>query len=246
MLDCIGARRRRCSGGSTSSSRWTMTNCADEKEPCPDLAFDGLLQEIRKANRRSPLRLRKTTSGSAMSCTDPHVFDPDDWHEFGTDRGDRPQVAGLLDMKLRASATTRIPRSSSRSDDFAPTHTGTRSRVGRSSAAFGLRADGPYRAARDLLLRAAPRAGQQGAGRSFGRGGTGRGRVAHRARRDRAGGRLPDRDTARWIDLAIQGPPGAGKTTTGGQMIRRPRSGRQPRWERRAAHKVVTRLPRKT
>ncbi len=83
--------------------------------------------------------------------------------------------------------------------------------------ARGIEGDGPYRAARDLLLRAHPRVGQDtGAHLRL------EGETAETAAR-RLAMRL-DHST-----LPIQGPPGSGKTWTGARMIldlvRRPGSG---------------------
>ena len=80
-------------------------------------------------------------------------------------------------------------------------------RLGEWVAEHGIDADGEWRAARDLLLRAAPRVGQE-PGTAL-------------CRDDEA-----DLDAARRLavtlehtTLAIQGPPGAGKTYTGARMI---------------------------
>jgi uncharacterized protein len=68
----------------------------------------------------------------------------------------------------------------------------------------GLLGEGPYRAARDLLLRAGPRLG----GQPLHRDGENAVEAAVRVCGHLSGG-----------ILAIQGPPGAGKTTTGARMI---------------------------
>ena len=77
-------------------------------------------------------------------------------------------------------------------------------RIGEYVAEYGLRGDGPYQAARDLLLRQAPRIG----GQTLRRDGETAVQAAVRLCGHLAGGILP-----------IQGPPGAGKTFTGAQMI---------------------------
>jgi predicted RecB family nuclease len=80
-------------------------------------------------------------------------------------------------------------------------------RLGEWVVEHGIDADGPWRAARDLLLRRPPRAGQAPGRALCGPG---------EAELD-AAGRLAvalDRTT-----LAIQGPPGSGKTYTGARMI---------------------------
>ena len=77
-------------------------------------------------------------------------------------------------------------------------------RIGEYVADHGLRGDGPYQAARDLLLRESPRVG----GQPLHREGETTVEAAVRLCAHLAGGILP-----------IQGPPGAGKTFTGARMI---------------------------
>ena len=77
-------------------------------------------------------------------------------------------------------------------------------RIGEYVADHGLGGDGPYQAARDLLLRATPRLG----GQPLQREGETTLEAAVRLCEHLAGGILP-----------IQGPPGAGKTYTGARMI---------------------------
>ena len=77
-------------------------------------------------------------------------------------------------------------------------------RIGDYVADHGVRGDGPYQAARDLLLRESPRVGDE----LLHRAGETTVEAAVRLCGHLAGGVLP-----------IQGPPGAGKTFTGAQMI---------------------------
>jgi hypothetical protein len=77
-------------------------------------------------------------------------------------------------------------------------------RIGDYVANQGMRGDGPYQAARDLLLRESPRVG----GEPLHRAGETTVEAAVRLCAHLAGGVLP-----------IQGPPGAGKTFTGARMI---------------------------
>jgi predicted RecB family nuclease len=77
-------------------------------------------------------------------------------------------------------------------------------RIGDYVADHGMRGDGPYQAARDLLLRESPRVG----GERLHRAGETTVEAAVRLCAHLGGGVLP-----------IQGPPGAGKTFTGGHMI---------------------------
>ncbi len=78
-------------------------------------------------------------------------------------------------------------------------------RIGEHVAEHGLRGEGPYQAARDLLLREAPRVG----GEALRRQGETTVQAAIRLCGYLKSGILP-----------IQGPPGAGKTFTGARMIR--------------------------
>ena len=77
-------------------------------------------------------------------------------------------------------------------------------RIGEHVAEHGLRGEGPYQAARDLLLKESPRTG----GQPLHIEGETTVEAAVRLCEHLAGGILP-----------IQGPPGAGKTFTGAQMI---------------------------
>ena len=88
-----------------------------------------------------------------------------------------------------------------------PAHRAALLRLGEWVAEHGIDADGPWRAARDILLRRAPRAGQPPAA-------------------PLCGADEPELDVARRLGvaldhgaLAIQGPPGSGKTYTGARMI---------------------------
>ena len=110
-----------------------------------------------------------------------------------------------VDIKKRQDCADTHPQAV-----FAHTHVDTQViadaivRIGEYVAERGLRGDGPYQAARDLLLRESPRVG----GKPI------RGdeetavQAAVRLCSHLAGGILP-----------VQGPPGAGKTVTGAQMI---------------------------
>jgi uncharacterized protein len=115
-------------------------------------------------------------------------------------------AASTLDIRLEAGAShprAVVPL------PWVPTpeHQARLFELGEWVADHGVDASGPYRAARDLLLRRAPRCGQA-AGKALG---------------------LPgesDLDAARRLalrldhsTLAIQGPPGSGKTYSGARMI---------------------------
>ncbi len=81
-------------------------------------------------------------------------------------------------------------------------------RIGKAIAADRLAEDGPYRAARDLLARRAPHVSGHASGADL--------RSAEQSAEEAA------RDLVTRLDrsyLAIQGPPGSGKTWTGARMI---------------------------
>jgi predicted RecB family nuclease len=80
-------------------------------------------------------------------------------------------------------------------------------RLGTWVAENGIDADGPWRAARDLLLRRAPRCGQQA------------GEVLRHAQEDSVEAAARLAESLDHGTLAIQGPPGSGKTYTGAQVI---------------------------
>ncbi len=110
-----------------------------------------------------------------------------------------------IDIKKRQDSATTHPQAV-----FAHNHVkahvlaASLFRLGKYVAEHGLRGKGPYRAARDLLLREKPRVG----GQPLRRGETTALEAAVRLCKHLAPGILP-----------IQGPPGAGKTFTGARMI---------------------------
>lgn len=111
----------------------------------------------------------------------------------------------MVDIKKRQDTAGLHPQAV-----FTHTYVGTQVmaeallRIGEYVANNGLHGDGPYQAARDLLLRESPRVG---------------GQVLHREEETTvaASARLCEHLTGGI--LPIQGPPGAGKTFTGARMI---------------------------
>jgi len=116
--------------------------------------------------------------------------------------------AGTIDLKRGANAVVPQPTSLVPLDIVTnDVQRASLRRVGEWVAANGADAPGPYRAARDLLLRNAPRVGQAAGATLAGP----KEHARHAARR-----------LALELDhthLAIQGPPGSGKTTVGAEMI---------------------------
>ncbi|TMQ73670.1 MAG: TM0106 family RecB-like putative nuclease [Candidatus Eisenbacteria bacterium] len=130
-----------------------------------------------------------------------------DGRELG-DVVDIDLAALTVDIKKRGACADLAPASAFAHDSYPSTEQfESLMRLGGWVAANGLDAPGPWRAARDLLLRRGPRLG----------GGTGGALEA-----PGEGGVAAARRIALLLDraaLAIQGPPGAGKTFTGAHMI---------------------------
>ncbi|HEX2470211.1 MAG TPA: TM0106 family RecB-like putative nuclease [Candidatus Limnocylindrales bacterium] len=146
--------------------------------------------------------------GGALCDPDLKAADPDAKPGTWTvgERVALDPVAQTVDIKLRLGAghpRSVVPLDPYRTDD----HRARLSEIGEWVAEHGIDAPGPHRAARDLLLGRRPRVGQTDGG-SLVRDGE------------------PTLDAARRMALtldrtvlAIQGPPGSGKTYTGARMI---------------------------
>jgi predicted RecB family nuclease len=144
------------------------------------------------------------------------------------------QIEGILDLSRppdhpAGHPTALIPRDTPRSDKQRESLV----EIGRWVAANGINAPGPYQAARDLLLRNAPRVGQDdGAGLQMS---------------DESGAAAARRLVMSLSEttLPIQGPPGSGKSSTGAEMIvRLLRAGRKVGITANS-HKVIGGLLRK-
>ena len=182
----------------------TDEELVDQREPIGLLTYEGVREE---------------TKGSLIHR---YSFPPQDTEiKAGTDVFDRATrkdagevafvdpVAGVIDLKRGKKSEARhptglVPLSLYRN----PEQRGSLERIATWVADHGLRADAPdYRAARDLLLRLPPRAGQQ---------------PGHSLARSEEDGGTAARRLVLQLDssvLAIQGPPGSGKTYTGARMI---------------------------
>src|SRR6185295_17120927 len=115
-------------------------------------------------------------------------------------------VEGKIDVQKRARAAELHPAGVFEHQTYpAPQQEGSLLRLGEWIADHGIDGDGPHRAARDLLLGHPPRVESPGPLRADGESPV---RAARRA------GLALDRGV-----LAIQGPPGSGKTYTGARMI---------------------------
>jgi predicted RecB family nuclease len=113
---------------------------------------------------------------------------------------------GTVDIKKRKDSAEIHPEAVFAPSEIfdVPKQKDALARIGEYVADYGLRGDGPYLAARDLLLRASPRLG----GAVIRETGETTLQVAVRLSAQLDGGIFP-----------IQGPPGAGKTYTGARMI---------------------------
>jgi predicted RecB family nuclease len=206
-------------------ARWLLANILDwhrreekviwwEKFRLSDLSAEDLLDE--RAGL-SGLSFVGNAGGTAKAPIHRYRFVPqetelrgdEDLHDVGGSK--LGSVAAIsfkdltIDIKKRQDSADVHPQAV-----FAHKYVGTQDiadaivRIGEYVAEHGLRGDGPYGAARDLLLREGPRVGGQplrGDGESAVE-------AAVRLCGHLSGGILP-----------IQGPPGAGKTFTGAQMI---------------------------
>ena len=116
-------------------------------------------------------------------------------------------VLGLIDLKRAASSTAPHPTSVIPDSPItAPQQAKAMRRIAEAVCLSGVDGSGPYRAIRDLLLRRPPRL---------------QGGVVYRGDVD-VDGTLVARQTAVVLDhgcFAVQGPPGAGKTYTGSQLM---------------------------
>ncbi len=116
-------------------------------------------------------------------------------------------AAGTVDLSRGVGSVAPHPRSLVPYD-----HVSTKDlqasllRIGESVAARGIDGDGPYRVARDLLARLPPRAGQA------------TGAAVLRAGEEAVDGAVRAALALDRSYLAIQGPPGSGKTYTGAQI----------------------------
>lgn len=116
--------------------------------------------------------------------------------------------AGTIDLKRGANAEVPRPTSLVPLEIFNnDVQRGSLRRVGEWAATNGIDGPGPFRAARDLLLRRAPRAGQLAGAQLT---------TTDEHARDAAPRLVLQLDETY---LAIQGPPGSGKTTVGAEMI---------------------------
>jgi uncharacterized protein len=156
------------------------------------------------------------------SLTHEYRFDPQQEHRIGT--GDKPddpatgQGAGEVVFVDNVRGVVRIKRSAWSDKPHpralvpaGPLETSAQRdallRIGRWVAANGIDAQGPYRAVRDLLLRRRPRL------RSGGHG------PLQAAGEDPADAAVRLATALDHSCLAVQGPPGSGKTRTGARLV---------------------------
>jgi uncharacterized protein len=206
-------------------ARWLLANILDwhrreekavwwEYFRLADLAAEDLLDE--RAGL-SGLTFAGNAGGTAKAPIHLYRFVPqetelrggEDLHHLGGRKLGKVEAISFedrtVDVKKRQDSADIHPQAM-----FAHTHVDTQViadaivRIGEYVAEHGLRGDGPYRAARDLLLRESPRVG----GRPLRGDGETAVQAAVRLCGHLAGGILP-----------VQGPPGAGKTFTGARMI---------------------------
>ncbi len=194
---------------------------AEQKEPLVGLTPVEDVDETKSAViRRYAFEPQDNDVQRGDELYDPHCFDDEFWNKVGTVDEINQNEGWLLVRRSKSSPdpdpATVVPRRRF----LTTSHQRSLLEIGEWVADHGIHAAGPYRAARDLLLRAAPRLGQDGGGRlpgdeaAFGTG-------ALLAAPGETGQDAALRLAARLDEttLAIQGPPGSGKTTTGAAMI---------------------------
>ena len=176
----------------------------DDEEAIGQLQFIG---EVGQSRNSLHFRFRFDPEQSYRLKEGDEPHDPRTQRYAGTIVAIDP-LAGTLDLKRASRSQQPMPAS------LIPTKPRTAEpqkaalgRIGDWVAAHGLRGDGPYRAARELLLGLAPRVGQEPAATLV----RGEESIAEAANRLV----LQMDDTA----LPVQGPPGSGKTWTGAEMV---------------------------
>ena len=182
----------------------------EEKEPISGLRYEAVVRETRQSlvhRYRFPVQEHGIDPGNEVH--DPQL--PGGATRTGTvDAID--DEGGTIDIKRRRSWAGTHPTSVVPLNVYgADAQKAALMRIGQWAADQGIdppgSAPGPYRAARDLLLRRAPRGGQPDGEALVREGETG----THAARR-----LAPTLDAT---TLSIQGPPGSGKTYSGARMI---------------------------
>jgi uncharacterized protein len=183
------------------------------------LSLDELFDD---AETLSGLDYQGVAGKGNRSLTHEYRFDPQQEHRIGT--GDKPDdpatglgagevvhvdnVRGVLRLKRSAYSDKPHPRALV---PAGPVETSAQReallRIGRWVAAHGLDAPGSYRAVRDLLLRRRPRLRAGSAGPLLAVG------------EDPADAALRLARTLDHSCLAVQGPPGSGKTRTGARLV---------------------------
>ncbi len=206
-------------------ARWILANVLDwhrreeksvwwEYFRLADLSDEDLLDE---RSGLSDLVFLKQVGGTDGAPIHRYRFPPqeteirggEELHNLGGTRLGKAEAISFeestIDVRKRQDSASTHPQAV-----FAHTHVDTQvlkdslMRLGDYVVQHGLRGEGPYQAARDLLLKEAPRVG----GQDLRRDGETTIEAAVRLCRRLAHGILP-----------LQGPPGAGKTFTGGRMI---------------------------
>ena len=176
----------------------------DERAALAGLEFVERVAVVRKSEVH---RYRFPAQESALRKED-ELWTASEESRFGTITAIDP-LAGTLEVQKGPTKLALHPESVFEHKYFGTgAQAGALERIGDWVAAHGIDADGPYRAARDLLLRRPPRlAGAAGAAL---------------LQADGEDGLAAAQRLALALDqgvLAIQGPPGSGKTFTGARVI---------------------------
>jgi uncharacterized protein len=167
------------------------------------LVFQGIVGTVKRSEiLRYTFPPQENDIGEGKNVIDPETGEsPGSVHAID-------QVAGILDLKRGVGRTDPHPRSLVPKDYYSnDDQRNALLNLGEWVADHGIEADGAFQAGRDLLLRRAPRAGQE---------------LGEPLRRPNEATLDAARRLALALQdstLAVQGPPGTGKTFQGARMI---------------------------
>ena len=175
----------------------------DEKEPLGGLTYVGVVEQVKRSlvhRYRFPpqehgIQLGRDVRDPATRGSPGSVVAID-------------EAAGTIDLSRALTSDAPHPTSLVPFDFISPdAQEASLLRIGEWVADHGIEADGPYRTARDLLLRRPPRTGQA------------HGESLVRAHEEVSAAAVRLALAVDESYLPIQGPPGSGKTYTGARMI---------------------------
>lgn len=174
-----------------------------EREPIGGLEYVGVVDQVKRSYVH---RYRFPPQEHAIRL-EMRVDDPATGEQAGTVVA-VDDAAGTIDLKRGISSDAPHPTSLVPYEKFSTQpHRDSLLRIGEWVADHGIESQGPYQATRDLLRRLAPRAGQTP------------GAPLQAPSEDPVEAAIRGALALHQSTLAIQGPPGSGKTYTGAKMV---------------------------